>query len=285
MIGVHKSMQKFVLLIIAVLFLLSLALPWWPSTLEPESAPEEPAGISLNVPEVEIHTSVPAFSDINDVRTRKQLFFEFLMPAVKAENIRISQQRRHLLELANLIQNGQSLEPHEQRWLRHLATEYEVDTEDNSLTDVLVLLKRRVDTVPETLVLVQAANESGWGTSRFAQEGLNFFGQWCFRKGCGLVPDARDEDGDHEVAKFDSVNQSVRSYLNNINTHPAYLELRQIRENYREDGNELTALSLTAGLLSYSIRREAYVEELNAMIRVNRPLIREISSVTLEPTP
>src|SRR5690606_10772550 len=106
-------------------------------------------------------------------------------------------------------------------------------------------------------------------------------GQWCFRKGCGLVPDQRAEDGNHEVAKFASMNASVRSYMRNINTHPAYLELRQIRERYRLEGERAAADVLTQGLLSYSERRGEYVEELNAMIRVNRPLINEISSVTL----
>ena len=78
-----------------------------------------------------------------------------------------------------------------------------------------------MDIIPEMMVLVQAANESGWGTSRFSRMGLNLFGQWCYVRGCGLVPRA-EEDGRHEVAKFDSVNDSV-CYMRNINTHGAYL--------------------------------------------------------------
>jgi Bax protein len=153
----------------------------------------------------------------------------------------------------------------------------------NENSDMFTLLLRRVDVVPETLVLVQAANESGWGTSRFALEGLNFFGQWCFRRGCGIVPENRPDGMNHEVRIFKSVNASIRSYLRNINTHAAYLELRLLREQRRAEGKDIRALDLTPGLLSYSERGEDYIDELNAMIRVNRPMIVELIEA-IEPT-
>lgn len=263
----------------AVVFIGALTLPWWASN---DSVAIDTMSPSVNVPQVEIKTEVPDFTEIQDTRQRKQSFFEFLMPAVIAENARIEAQRARLMALASQIDSGETLNSAEQRALVQLADEYDVDLEENSQKDALQLLKRRVDTIPEAMILVQAANESGWGSSRFATEGLNFFGQWCFRKGCGLVPSGRDEDGRHEVAKFESVNASVRSYLRNINTHPAYFELRQIREQHRRNGERATSTDLTQGLISYSERREEYIEELNAMIRVNRSLIREVSAITLD---
>ena len=266
----------------AVVLALALALPWLTTidlTADSDMEPEATTGLPA-VPVVPVRTSVPDFDEIADVRAKKQAFFEYLMPAVKAENARITRQRAQLVSLIPAINAG-SLTVEDEQWLRQLADQYNIDYDETPTNDLTVLLKRRVDTIPESLVLVQAANESGWGTSRFARQGLNFFGQWCYRKGCGLVPDDRIEDGRHEVAKFQSMNASVRSYLRNINTHPAYLELRQIRESHRQQGEPVSSTDLTQGLLSYSERREAYIEELNAMIRVNRPLIQEISSVNL----
>ncbi|PTC00673.1 peptidoglycan hydrolase [Thalassospira xiamenensis] len=268
-------------LIVAILLAAAIALPWLITPTESESDASADTSQLTQVPEVEIKTEVPDFNEIRDVRAKKEAFFSFLMPAVKAENIRILLQREELSAIHASFQENAQLTSSQAERLQRLADMYDVDFEDNSLDDVFTLLLRRIDVVPESLVLVQAANESGWGTSRFATEGLNFFGQWCFRKGCGLVPSDRDEDGNHEVAKFASVNASVRSYLRNINTHPAYLELRQIRASYHQNGDQAAATDLTPGLLSYSERREEYIEELNAMIRVNRPLIREVSAVTL----
>ncbi|RUO79381.1 glucosaminidase domain-containing protein [Pseudidiomarina taiwanensis] len=223
-----------------------------------------------------LETDVPDFSAYQSVRDRKQAFFGFLAPLVAAENDRIEWQRLQLLALEAIIneQGLTALNQEQLQFLERLADRYRVDFEpEGELSASLSALKRRVDVVPETLVLVQAANESGWGTSRFARDALNFFGQWCFSEGCGLVPNARSDDANHEVRRFESVNASVRSYLLNINTHPAYAQLRAIREKRRLNGEEIRALDLTPGLLSYSERGEEYIAELNAMIRVNRPII------------
>lgn len=223
-----------------------------------------------------LETDVPDFSAYQSVRDRKQAFFGFLAPLVAAENDRIEWQRLQLLALEAIIneQGLTALNQEQLQFLERLADRYRVDFEpEGEISASLSALKRRVDVVPETLVLVQAANESGWGTSRFARDALNFFGQWCFSEGCGLVPNARSDDANHEVRRFESVNASVRSYLLNINTHPAYAQLRAIREKRRLNGEEIRALDLTPGLLSYSERGEEYIAELNAMIRVNRPII------------
>lgn len=239
----------------------------------PSLRPGEPA-VLLEAP---IHKEVPDFTSYTDTRDKKQAFFAFLAPLVQAENSRIEVQRDRLLRLYERWQvDANALKAGELAWLKQLASLYRVKTDAVELGTQFDLLLRRVDVVPEALVLVQAANESGWGTSRFARDGLNFFGQWCFSEGCGIVPDSRPEGANHEVQRFASVNASVRSYLRNINTHPAYLDLRVLREQRRLEGADIRALDLTPGLMSYSERGEDYIDELNSMIRVNRPLIVDV---------
>lgn len=227
--------------------------------------------------QVTIYTEVPDFNEYTDVRDKKQAFFQFLAPLVRAENMLIEEQRAILLVLYHRWQQDPSaLAGDDLEFLEQLAVEYRTDFDLSADSGMFVSLLRRVDVVPETLILVQAANESGWGTSRFARDGLNFFGQWCFRDGCGMVPENRLEGMNHEVRKFKSVNASIRSYLRNINTHPAYFELRLLREQRRAEGKDIRALDLTPGLLSYSERGEEYIDELNSMIRVNRPIIIDL---------
>ncbi|MGQ4275922.1 glucosaminidase domain-containing protein [Pseudidiomarina sp. E22-M8] len=224
-------------------------------------------------------TELPNFASHQQTADKKQAFFEFLAPLVEAENALILEQRSGLEALYTKWRLKPDSLSHEQiSWLEYLAKRYRVEfnlAEQAEAEQAFALLMRRVDVVPETLVLVQAANESAWGTSRFATEALNLFGQWCFTEGCGLIPGARGDEANHEVQKFASINASIRSYLRNLNTHPAYFELRQLRAQQRDRKNRIRALDLTPGLLSYSERGEAYVEELNAMIRVNRPIILE----------
>lgn len=132
-----------------------------------------------------------------------------------------------------------------------------------------------MDIIPKELALMQAANESAWGTSRFARIGLNFFGQWCYTKGCGMIPKRRADEAEHEVRAFKSVRAAVKSYFRNINTHEAYRELRRVRAGLRAEKVPIEATALTAGLLSYSERGEDYVSELNDMIRHNRAYFDE----------
>jgi Bax protein len=129
---------------------------------------------------------------------------------------------------------------------------------------------KRVDGIPPALVVVQAANESSWGTSRFAKEGNNFFGQWCYVQGCGIVPNMRSSNAAHEVAKFDNVDDSIRSYINNLNTQVSYAQLRDIRASLRQKGQKITGYELAQGLIKYSTRREAYVAEIQEMILQNK---------------
>ena len=208
---------------------------------------------------------IPAFSAMTNVAEKKQAFFNFIRPGVVNANRTIALDRQYLLDLKSSYE-GQSVAP--TRYLE-LLKHYKLETTEFDLPTLERLL-RRVDVIPNALVMVQAANESGWGTSRFARLGLNFFGQWCFSKGCGLVPSARNDDASHEVKVFTSVDESIASYLRNLNTHPAYRHLRDVRAVLREHNEAVTASKLATGLTSYSERGEEYVLELLLMLRHNK---------------
>lgn len=219
---------------------------------------------------------LPDFDIDGPVEARKQAFFEFLAPLIREENARVAAQRERLLALEARMEAGQEPGWWARRWLRARAIEYELEADpERAFDETVAALKLRIDTVPPALAMVQAAAESAWGRSRFARQANNLFGQWCYEPGCGLVPRRRSQGARHEVAAFESPRQSVRRYLHNLNSHPAYAPLRRIRAGLREAGEPPRALALADGLIRYSERRQAYVDEIKAVIRSNRPLIDE----------
>jgi len=224
-------------------------------------------------PVVSTITDVPDFASIKDSKAKKKAFFDFMRPIIRSENAKVTKNREKLLSIAGLIDNGDAISQKDQQWVLELATRYRVDMQSMDDEPAWDLLKRRVDTVPFRLALAQSANESSWGTSRFAREGRNFFGEWCFTPGCGVVPGKRSAGLTHEVAVFSSVNDSVASYLRNLNRVAMYLPLRLTRHQIRKDGDRPTAHELAAGLTGYSERGDAYVDEIRDMIRVNFELM------------
>lgn len=207
----------------------------------------------------------PDFTQFLEGDARKQAFFDYFEPLIDTENQAILSNRTKLLAVVNAEQANWI----EQLWLRLLAHRYEMDDFDVDDLSHWQALLTRVDIVPPSLALAQAANESAWGTSRFAVDGNNYFGQWCFSRGCGLVPEQRDDEARHEVATFASAQQSVRRYVNNINTHYAYAQLRDRRAQLRAAGETVTGIALAPTLINYSQRGQAYVDEISAMIRYN----------------
>ncbi len=213
-------------------------------------------------------SNIPDFNAIRDVRTKKQEFFNFMLPMVRESNAQIRVQRAELAQLKNQLRMGETLTQAQGEWLSRKLRRYRikpVGSQQQQIDDLLL----RVDVVPASLVLAQSANESGWGTSRFAREANNLFGVWCFQPGCGLKPRARDVGLTHEVARYQSVQDSVSAYIHTINTNPAYEELRGIRAAARIDSQHMTGLALAEGLLKYSARGLDYVREIQQLIRVN----------------
>ena len=211
--------------------------------------------------------ALPDFSKFHSVSDKKHAFFEYLRPFIRQENLRIRYDRAFLQSLNKDMKDNEHHHSATHRKLRKLAKRYYLEMK--SVDETIKALERRVDTIPESLVLVQAANESAWGTSRFALEANNLFGQWCYTKGCGLVPNGRAGTAKHEVKQFDSPQASVVSYMRNLNTHNAYQEFRQIRAQLRRNGTKVTGSRLAQGLQNYSQRRGEYVDELVKMIQQN----------------
>ncbi|MBV7315702.1 glucosaminidase domain-containing protein [Shewanella sp. NIFS-20-20] len=215
---------------------------------------------------------IPDFNSITDVKEKKIAFFDFLTPSIERENAIIAKERSMIIEFQQQLQAGNTLDDDTVDYLTALASKYKLTPQAINAERLQRLLKR-VDVIPQNMVLIQAANESGWGTSRFARMGFNFFGQWCFKKGCGLVPLSRTEGMNHEVAKFDSVNASVSSYMRNLNTNAAYQTLRTIRLDMRRDGQEPNATALIHGLINYSERQGEYIDELLQMLQHNQDFL------------
>lgn len=250
--------------------------------LSPVTAPEPFARarpvqyppLSYHIPDASA-VGVPNFGAIKDVQLRKKTFLDFLQPFVDAKNNEVRMQRRRLELIAAKLQRGQRLRQDENRFLWDLALSYEVKTDDLHDEGFIDRLLHRVDILPPSLVLAQAANESAWGTSRFAKEGNNFFGQWCYQEGCGLVPVRRRANASHEVKSFSSIEESVSAYFRNLNTNPGYQDLRLTRQALRSKEQPIDGISLTEGLERYSERGEAYVNDLQRMIYRNNLLNRD----------
>ena len=243
----------------------------WIDVPEPSQERSRPVTTERRLP-----VDLPDFAAILDTEVKKQTFFDFLQPFIDAKNAEIWQQRQRLFALVDKMTAGYVLSTDEREFLVQLGHDYELPTEDLNDPEFLATLQLRVDVLPPSLVLAQAANESAWGTSRFALEGYNFFGQWCYREGCGLVPDARGPDASHEVQAFGSVGEAVDAYFANLNTFASYQSLREIRQDMRASQQPIDGLTLAEGLGSYSERGPEYISELREMIRFNELYTRDL---------
>ena len=225
-----------------------------------------------NFGDLTVSSDKPDFAAIEDVNEKKDTFFSYLRPSINIENKRITKERAFLTKLS---ETGLSnVDSEDASYAKRLGKLYSLPVPSSGLDDAwLTEMLNRVNVLPEALVLTQAANESAWGTSRFATKANNYFGHWCYTKGCGLVPLQRNEGSSHEVATFSSSQESVHRYFMNLNRNRAYADLRAIRAKLAAQGDDLltteTATELTNGLLKYSERGSDYVTDLQAMIRHN----------------
>lgn len=208
-----------------------------------------------------------------EVSLKKSVFFQAILPLILQENERILRDRHRLLELkATLVLDGK-LPASDRLWLSVLADHYKVKDEN------MDLLLRRIDIIPPSLAMAQAAEESGWGTSRFAQVGNAIYGQWTTTDSEGIIPAERREGMDHKIKSFDNLAQSVAAYMRNLNTHGAYINLRRERSKLRASGEALDGQHLAGSLLKYSERGAEYVESIRTIINVNG--LRELDDARL----
>lgn len=216
-------------------------------------------------------TLLPDFASIETTLERKQQFIDMLRPLIAEKNEKILKSRIRLMAIHAEYLSTQTITGVNQRNLEKLREKYQVTTEkypdDGKAIAVLFL---RVDVIPPAMVIAQAAIESGWGTSRFAEEGHNLFGQWCYTPGCGIIPAKRPAGKTHEVRKFNSVEESLTAYYRNINTHSAYKHWRELRARLRNTPEDFTGHAMAEGLEKYSEIGDPYVSALRTAIRVNR---------------
>jgi Bax protein len=270
--GVGKSLALKVTAL-AIVGSISLIGPYIYQEEERRRTADQSSNSTNQFGDLTVASSTPNFAAIEDVNEKKDAFFSFLRPSINIENKRIVKERAFLTKISDSGLSNTDSE--DTSYAKRLGKLYSLPVPPSGLEQAwLTEMLSRVNVLPEALVLTQAANESAWGTSRFATKANNYFGHWCYTKGCGLVPLQRNEGSLHEVATFSSSQESVHRYFMNLNRNRAYADLRAIRVNLAEKGDDLltteTATELTNGLLKYSERGSDYVTDLQAMIRHNK---------------
>ncbi|MEN8107362.1 MAG: glucosaminidase domain-containing protein [Pseudomonadota bacterium] len=200
----------------------------------------------------------------------KQAFIASLLPTIERENRRLLVLRKTVGPLLDKLDAGGSLGQQEQQQIKELAQRYRVKQDPLTIAAARSELLCKIDIIPSSLALAQAANESGWGQSRFAQEANNLFGIWTYDKDKGLKPKNREQGKQHLVRIFDDVSESVRYYMHTLNSHPAYAGLREIREELRTAGQTIDGQKLAAGLERYSAKGQQYIDLIRSLIRQNK---------------
>jgi len=196
---------------------------------------------------------------IENTKERKKLFIQIVLPLILEENKKIKLERKTLFSILNKNSNSEA----EKNWLKSKFKQYGVANRD------LATLKIRMDEIPVSLAIAQAAKETGWGTSRFAQEGNALFGQWTYT-GQGIKPAASDDDDTHKVMKFKILKASVRAYQRNLNTHKSYLKFRKVRATQRDVFGTMNSLELVNYLDKYAETGKQYIKILKKIIEQNK---------------
>ncbi len=197
--------------------------------------------------------------NLQSVQLKKETFIKIVLPLIVAENEKILDDRERL----KVLTDKKFTTDTEKQWLRQKLLEYKVKRSD--LNELML----KMDIIPVSIALAQAAKESGWGTSRFALEGNAIFGQWTW-DGQGIAPLKRDGDKNHKILKFPILRASVKAYKNNLNTHKSYSKFREKRRQLRDKNKNITGLSLTETLKNYAQTGSEYTKILNKIITQNR---------------
>jgi len=207
--------------------------------------------------------------EIQSVKLKKETFIKIVLPLIVAENEKILEDRFKLKK----ITSRKITSDQEKQWLRQKFLEYRVKKGN------VAELKTKMDIIPASIALAQAAKESGWGTSRFALEGNAIFGQWTWN-GKGIAPLDRDKSKNHKILKFPILRASVKAYKNNLNTHRSYSKFRAMREDLREKKKKITGLLLTKTLGNYAETGSEYTKILEQIIMQNRLMDFELVKLT-----
>ena len=203
------------------------------------------------------------YYEITDINKRKEMFFSYLYPLIEKENKKILKEREFVKAILSKDKSQIDVKSKDFAKLLKIKKRYKIKN-----TYELNKYLRAIDIIPVSLVLAQAAIESGWGKSRFIKEANNIFGQWTYT-GKGLVPLKRDNGAKHKIKIFSSLQHAIRAYMINLNIGWAYKEFRKRRENIRKKGYILTGLELSKTLIKYSQLREKYIRIVRKIIKHN----------------
>ena len=196
-------------------------------------------------------------------------FINILLPLIVAENKKILSYRYQLKRIYNSLNLNKTLNKSDQRFIENIADKYLIKTKNKHKVDIIKNLLEYVDVIPNSIVLAQAANESGWGSSRFARDFNALFGQYTYDNNSGIKPTFREEGEKHLIKFFPTINHSIESYFNNINTHVAYYNVRQTRKHLRENNHYLDPNILIKTLNSYAKDLD-YINTIISIIRINK---------------
>ena len=207
--------------------------------------------------------------ELNYLSDKKKEFVKTLLPLISYENNRIYMERSRIESIKDFLINFKTLNKSEMLFLEKMAKRYKVKTKSKHKLDIANELLEMVDIIPNSIVLAQAANESGWGTSRFAREYNALFGEYTYDFSNGVVPLLRENGEKHLVKAFDSVDKSVQSYFNNLNSHYAYKDFRSVRKVMRENNNFNNIKLLVNELDTYAADKN-YINIINSIIDINK---------------
>jgi len=207
--------------------------------------------------------------NINHLKDSKKEFVQTLLPIISYENQKILLERKKLISISKILNNQQTLDNRNINFLNKVAKKYKVKVKNKHKIDLINDLLDLVDIIPNSIVLAQAANESGWGTSRFAREYNALFGEYTYNFSDGVVPLLRDEGKKHLVKSFTSFDKSVQSYFKNLNTHYAYKNFRKVRKVMRQNNN-FKSIELLVEMLDTYAADTNYIDTINAIINSNK---------------
>jgi len=204
----------------------------------------------------------------NSFSDKKIKFIKTVLPLIVFENNKILLERKKLLKIKDYLSLEKTLNTDDLKYLKNILKKYKISSKNKHKIDLINELLFNVNVIPNSIVLAQAANESGWGTSRFAREYNALFGQYTYDENKGVIPFEREQGKKHLIKNFTSINKSVESYLKNINSHYAYKNFRKLRSQMRDLNNDFNIKILTNALDVYA-EDESYVETINKIIDSN----------------
>tara|TARA_B100001123_G_scaffold378858_1_gene447269 strand:+ start:4841 stop:5830 length:990 start_codon:yes stop_codon:yes gene_type:complete len=237
-------------------------------SINPKNFDLKDATLKGTIPFYNFETLPNELDSITDIEKRKEKFIVTILPFVVRENVEIRAKREKLFKIKKFLNINKTLSKKDQLFLEDLASEYYVDVVNKHKIDIIEELLGIVDEIPNSIVIAQAANESGWGTSRFAKEFNALFGEYTFDANNGIEPIFREEGETYLIKFFSNIDESIGSYFINLNTHLAYKEFRDTRKQLRKNNLELNPILLVNFLRPYAKDRN-YVYTIKSIIKSN----------------